>query len=392
MARDSELAVFLRRKGQWEQTTDYEMLREPGGLRFRLNGLGADQDGADNVLLVCLDRGRLDCLLFDTVGLPGERLRMELGERRILEISLLCRTLDRDGKIRLLPWRWVDDLAPCGPRDRVFTYDARRKTLLFGNGEQGAVVQAGRGSVLVTGLRLTLGRDGNIPARAGLRFPGETRTVENSSAAGGRDRESVDEAAVRFLQELGRTEKCVTAADYERLVRNTPGLRVGAARVIPGYDREEPAGRSSALTVVVAPASGEKRPMPDERFLAEVRTQLEARRMICTQVKVIAPVYEDVDVFLALRTQGAPDREEIRRLVEGYLSPETMGGPLRAGELAARLQTMPGVLQVKRLDLRALSSSCYQDAAGDIHLSPAAIPVLRKLELDATPFYEGAER
>jgi len=389
MDRDSELAVFVRQKGQWEQITDYEMLREPGGLRFRLNGLGADQDGEDNVLLVCLDREHLDCLLFDTVGLPSERLLMDLGERRILDISLLCQTLDRDGKVRLRPWRWVDGLAPCGPRDRVFAYDARRKTLIFGNGEQGAVVQAGRGSVLVTSLRLTLGRDGNIPAKAGLRFPGEERAVENSSAAGGRDRESVEESAVRFLQELGSTEKCVTAADYERLARNTPGLRVGVARVIPGYDREEPTGRSSALTVVVAPASGEKRPMPDERFLAEVRSQLETHRMICTQVKVTAPVYEDVDVSIALRAQGAPDREEVRRLVEGYLSPENMGGPLRVGELAARLQAMPGVLQVKRLDLRAPGSGCYQDAAGDIHMSPIAIPVLRRLELEETPFFEG---
>jgi len=390
MARDSELAVFLRQKGQWEQTAEYEMLREPRGLRVRLNGLEADQDGEHNVLLVCLDRERLDCLLFDTVGLPGERLLMDLGERRVLDISLLCQTLDRDGKVRLHPWKWVDDLAPCGPRDRVFTYDARRKTLIFGNGEQGALVQGGKGSVLVTNLRVTLGRGGNIPAKAGLRFSGEEQAVENTPASGGRDRESVEESAVRFLQELGSTEKCVTAADYERLVRGTPGLRVGVARVIPGYDREEPAGRSPALTVVVAPASGDRRPMPDERFLAEVRAQLEAHRMICTQVKVTAPEYEDVEVSITLRTQGTLDREAVRRLVEQYLSPEAMGGPLRAGELAARLQAMPGVLQVKRLDLRALSSGCYQDAAGDIHMSPIAIPVLRNLELEETPFYEGA--
>lgn len=388
MARDSELAVFLRQNGRWEQTTEYETIRELGGLRVRLDGRGSDQDGEDNVLLVCLDRDHLDCLLFDTVGLPGEQLLLDLGERRILDISLLCQTLDRDGKVRLHPWRWVDDLAPCGPRDRVFAYDARRKTLTFGNGEQGAVIRPGKGSVLVTGLRVSLGRDGNVPANAGLRFLGVDRAVENGSAAGGRDRETVEEAAVRFLRELGSTEKCVTAGDYERLVRNTPGLRVGVARAIPGYDREEPTGRSSALTVVAAPASGEKRPMPDRRFLEEVRTQLEAHRMVCTQVKVTAPVYEDVDVSASLRTQGTLDREAARRLVEGYLSPERMGGPLRAGDLAARLQAVPGVLQVKRLDLRALSPGCYQDAAGDIHMSPIAIPVLRQLELEEIPFSE----
>jgi predicted phage baseplate assembly protein len=397
MARNAQLAVFLRRDGGWEQTATYETERGPEGLLVRLDTTGTRQDGGDNVWVVCLDPARYGELLFDTAGLPGETISLHLDGKQVLPetFTLLCRTLDTDGQIRLLPWRCVDTFSACGPRDRVFLYDPLRETLTFGNGEYGSLVQKGEGAVLVTGMVLSLCGGGNIPAGAGLRFLDDKVPADNDAAVGGADLETTDEAAARFLRQLRDTEKCASAADYEHLARTTPGLRVAAAKALPGYDPDEPTGSgwSPTVTVVVVPASSGPRPRPDGRFLAEVQARLDRLRPICTRVRVIAPVYEEVYASVRLQGTETVTEETVRRLAEDYLSAAGagIGGPVRPEELAARLQAMPGVLRVRQVDLRAPGPGCYQDASGDIRLARHAIPVLRELKLERIP-EERAER
>jgi len=62
-----------------------------------------------------------------------------------------------------------------------------------------------------------------------------------------------------------------------------------------------------------------------------------------------------------------------------------IGGPIRPGEAAARLQALPGVLQVVSVDLRAPGPGCYQDAFGDIRIPRHAIPCLKELRLERIP-------
>ena len=391
MARDSALAVFFRAGRDWVQTAAYEFERREEGLLVRLDTTAAEQDDAENLLIVCLDPERVGTLLFDAEGLPGETFALHLDDRRILPetFTLLCRTLDRDGKVRLLPWRCVDDFYACGPRDRVFVYDPVRETITFGDGEHGALVQKGEGAVLVTGMVLSLCGGGNIPENAGLVFLDDGMEVRNLAAAGGMDRETVDEAAARFLRELSETEKCASAADYERLARTTPGLRVAAAKALPGYDPDEPTGKSAApvVTVVAVPASSMPRPLPDARFLRAVQERLERLRPICTRVKVIPPAYEDVYATVRLKGRDAVTQQAVRDVLERYLSADGagIGGPIRPGEAAARLQALPGVLQVVSVDLRAPGPGCNQDAFGDIRIPRHAIPCLKELRLERIP-------
>lgn len=391
MARDASLAVFLRMGNDWVQTADYETGRGEDGLLLRLNTSKTSQDGEANLLVVCLDTDRVGTLLFDTEGLPNETITLHLDDRRILPetFTLLCRTLDTDGQIRLLPWRCVDDFYACGPRDRVFVYDAVREIITFGDGEHGALVQRGEGAVLVTGMVLSLCGGGNIPENAELTFLNDGMEAKNFAATGGADKETVDEAAARFLRELSNTEKCASAQDFEHLARTTPGLRVAAAKALPGYDPDEPTGGngSPVVTVVVVPASSKPRTLPDGRFLKEVEHRLEKLRPICTRVKVISPVYEDVYATVRIKGRETVTVRAVQELLESYLSASDagIGGPVRPGEVAARLQAMPGVLQVLSVDLRAPGPGCYQDAFGDIRLPRHAIPFLRELKLERIP-------
>ena len=389
-ALESELAVFVRTADRWEQTGKWVAVATTGGRVLQMDTTEAVQDGADNVLVISLNPVYSNQLLFDAKGLPGETITLNLEGRTALTDSfvLLCNTLDRDGQIRPALWRWTEDFYSCGPRDRVFTYDPARETITFGDGEHGALLCRGEGAVLVADLTLTYGAGGNIPAGAeNLSFVDSGLWAPNQAAAGGSDQESAAQAQARLLQMLSVTRKCVSAADYERLAMETPGLRVAAAKALPAYDPDEPTGvsRMPTVTVVVVPAGAGERPLPDRRFLEAVQRQLDSIRPIGTRVKVVPPVYVDVYVQTTLRggeTGGEADLEERLR---AYLEGTGIGGFLQAGDVAALIQSAPGVLQVQEVDLRSPSPGCYQNSDGDIRLPRLAIPRLKELRVERLP-------
>ena len=389
LARDGDLAVFVRTAERWEQTGLWHSAATEEGRLLQLDTSSAVQDGAENVLVVVLDPVHSSRLLFDAKGLPGETFFLDLEGRTALTESflLLCDTLDRDGKVRPALWRCVDDLYAWGPRDRVFTYDAVRETITFGDGEHGALLQRGEGAVLTAGLVLTFGAGGNIPGGTELTFREDGLSVRSQAARGGRDRETASQAQARLLRELSTTRKCVSAADYERLAKETPGLRVAAAKALPGYDPDEPTGvsRLPVVTVVAVPAGTGERPLPDRRFLAAVQRQMDTVRPIGTQVKVVPPVYVELEADVTIRGGEADVADTLREKLSRWLEAAGIGGTLQAGEVWALVQAADGVLQVREVTLRAVSPGCYQNEEGDIRLPRRAIPRLGALRVERMP-------
>lgn len=391
MSRKAELAVFLRRNGAWEQTAEYDAALLPNGRSVTLNTTGTEQDGEANALIVCLDPEHCGDLIFDARGLPSETFFLNLNGREILteKFTLLCQSLDTDGKIRPMTWRCVDDFYACSPRDRVFTYDSLHETITFGDGEHGALLQAGEGAVLITGMTVSLCGGGNIPAGTQMRFTDDGTAVRNEGAAGGAERESAGEASMRLLEMLEETQKCASAADYKHLAMTTPGLRVGEVKVLPGYDPGEPTGvsRTPTVTVVVAPASENPKPTPDGRFLTSVQERLERFRPVCTRVRAVPPAYQNVQISIRLTAQEMVTESTIRGVTERYLSSEGVGigGTILPSELAVHLQAIPGVLRVVQVDLRAPGPGCYQNSSGEIRLPPCTIPCLQNLKIRLVP-------
>ena len=388
-ARDGELAVFVRADGRWRQTDRWQSAAAEEGRLLRLDTSGAASDGEDNVLVLSLEPEHSSRLLFDARGLPGETFFLDLEGRTVLteNFTLLCDTLDRDGEVRPALWHCVEDLYACGPRDRVFTYDPVRETITFGDGEHGALLRPGAGAVLAASLTLSYCGGGNIPGGENLAFADDGLTVRNTAAAGGAEGETPEQAQARLLRELSDTRKCVSAGDYERLAKATPGLRVSAARALPAYDPDEPTGvsRMPTVTVVAVPGGAGERPLPDGRFLEAVQRQLDSVRPIGTRVKVVGPVYVELDVDVSLRGGEDGVEEALRSALEDWLAEAGIGGDLRAGDAAARVQAAPGVLQVREVSLHTASPGCYQNGAGDIRLPRRGIPRLRELRVERLP-------
>ena len=162
---------------------------------------------------------------------------------------------------------------------------------------------------------------------------------------------------------------------------------MAAARALPAYDPEEPTGvsRLPTVTVVAVPAGAGECPLPDGRFLAAVQRQLDGVRPIGTQVRVVPPVYVELTVEATLWGGEEGVEEALEASLRNYLARSGIGGTLRAGDVAARVQAAPGVLRVREVDLRTSSAGCYQNAEGDIRLPRRGIPHLKELRVTCLP-------
>lgn len=379
-------ALFLRVKGRWEESEDWIPTRREDGITIEFDASGADAGGAEhNVMVVSLDVDRASELLFDAKGLPGETFFLGLEGRTVIpeRFTLLCNTLMEDGTVSPELWHRVDDFYHSGPADRVFTYDRDRETVTFGDGEHGALLMGGHGAVLAAEMTVTYCAGGSIPEDAGLWFDDDGRPVEHTDAFGGSDGESLDEAQARLIRMLNTTRRCVSAEDYERLAKSTPGLRIRKVRALPGYDPEDPAGvsRFPVVTVVAVPEGRDIRPTPDGRFLETVRRELDSVRPIGVRIHVMAPVYVDIDVSVSLRGAGDGAEEHMTEGLREYFDKVGIGGTVSADDVAAIAQASPGTLQVRNVRLRTPSAGCVQTSDGNIRLPRAGSACLRRLEI-----------
>ncbi|MBO4419371.1 MAG: putative baseplate assembly protein [Oscillospiraceae bacterium] len=386
-AHGADPAVFLRTKMGWEQVSSYELRRGADGLRITLNAEEAAVDGETNLLVACLDPVRLHDLLFDATGRPGESFRLNLGGKRVLteRLTLMCQTLCEDGAVRPAIWRCVDDLAVCGPRDRVFQYDRKRELLTVGDGARGALIAPGNGAVMVIEELVSLCGEGNIPANARLRFTEDGMETVNTAAYGGCEAETLSEGRGRLLRRLQQTRKCVSAKDYEFQAMNTPGLRMAGARAIPGYDvRRKHQKTPACVSVAVLPAADNEKPVPDERFLAAVSRQLERCRSVCVRAEAIPVRYAEMAVRVDLWAEKELCKETVEDAMRSFFAPrrERIGAPADSEELAAFLQKLPGARQINTVEMRALDQNSYQTSGGDLTVMPDTILHLARVTVN----------
>lgn len=235
-------------------------------------------------------------------------------------------------------------------------------------------------------LTISQGGGGNIPANAGLFFTDNHISIDNAAAVGGTDGETIEQAMRRQLRQQCMTGKCLSALDYETQARRTPGLRVAAAKALPDYDPHSPLGTQvrALVTVVVLPASDDPRPQPSQAFLDAVTRQLERCRMIGIQIQAIPPRYIEIDVSLQLRIETRLTYETVQKALADYFSIDkaNFGAVARRSDVAALLQQLPGVLEVRRLELSGVGQNVYRSTTGDIHIPPEALAVLRKVSVD----------
>ncbi|MFD9632134.1 putative baseplate assembly protein [Streptomyces violascens] len=336
--------------------------------------------------------------LGDSEGVPGQRLMLAnapvVGGAR-LEISA------GEGWEE---WEAVDDFASSGPFDRHFTLDAATGEIAFGPSVRqpdGTVRQFGAVPIKGAAIRASRygtggGRSGNV-ARGSIQvlrssIPYISRVENREAARGGVDGETVEEAKTRAPIALRAQERAVTARDYEELARRAaPETARIACLAADAAESGDNAVRVLVVPQAVPDRGGRLRfeqLVPGDELLGRVTTFLDDRRPLGTRLAVGPPFYQGVTVVATLHSFRAAKADHVRddalNALYSYLDPLTggahgtgwpFGRPLRAGEIFAALQRVPGVELVDEVLLHPADPLTGRrgDATDRIELSPSAL-------------------
>ncbi len=166
-------------------------------------------------------------------------------------------------------------------------------------------------------LSVTRGRAGNI--RAGNRFmagglPAYIQFYNPTEGTGGAFRETLEEVKKRFLQDLKKPYRAVTAEDYERLVMETPELCIHKVKAWMNQD-------GNMVCIAVKPGTDEAFPGLSDVYRTAIEKQLEDKRLLTTKVRIVDPVYSPIDVHgtIYVKRQYENSRELIEQAIRNKI-------------------------------------------------------------------------
>jgi predicted phage baseplate assembly protein len=227
------------------------------------------------------------------------------------------------------PWTEVDDFSGSGPNDNVYLLDPTTGVITLGDGAQGHIPVANldnpSGSIVAVSYQFGGGANTNIPAGSALTLmtsiPGVDSGALNMPFAGygGSDEETLQSAMNRAPAALKSQNRAVTAEDYETLAKQAGPI--ARAKALPLYHPDFPGMQvPGVVSVIVVPNVASPEPMPSPGLLRTVCAYLDQRRLVATELYVIAPTYVPVTIALQVLAQPDADTAAVEQGVETALT------------------------------------------------------------------------
>jgi hypothetical protein len=259
------------------------------------------------------------------------------------EVAVLSVQLEVDEGSGFEVWQEVEDFFASGSDDPHFTVNKTTGEIAFGDGERGRIPVANpalpQTNIVARRYRFGGGTRGNSGVGTITELQASVPDVEDVTnrlpSLLGSDEEPLGDAKLRAAQELKSKKRAVTAEDFERLARETPGARVRRAKALPLKHPKFPdAEIPGVVTVIVVPDGDAPNPTPNEATLRAVCAYLNAHRLLTTEVHVSPPRYRQVRIDADVIVAPAADLAEVKQSVDeallDYFHP-LRGGPDGSG-------------------------------------------------------------
>lgn len=326
-------------------------------------------------------------------GLPNQSY--ELYDFSFIPESLLLqigKILPNTKEVVWEDWTYVPDFMNSSNEDKHFVYDYENSTFVFGNNEKGVVPEdSDFANIKIIRCHLGGGSKGNIKEHLIDTIISDDPLLENvfvtnyQIASGGLEKESLLDAKQRLLDELeNHTERAITSKDYEMLAKNTPGLRVARAKALPLYSvglQDYPNNKMPAVvTIVVVPYSEEKKPLPSEGFLKNVKAYLNQHRLLTTELHVIAPEYIKITIYAVVVVEPYM-KGEAKKIIDALnklldpLNDDQRGGwefgrSVYKGDIYSVISEIEGVTFIKDLWIEGEGRGIRKESSGNIIIPP----------------------
>ncbi len=218
------------------------------------------------------------------------------------------------------------------------------------------------------GAAVTSGPRGNI--RAGSRLISksykEAAFYNPGAGTGGAFRESLQDVRMRFREDIYTPYTCVTAEDYESVVKKVPGLCIKKVHAV--MDEFE-----NSVHITVMPGTDEDFPRLSKEYLAAIDETLSERRLIGTRYQIVPPVYAAVSahaiVYVKRRFLNSKARiEETVRTALDYLETDrNFGEVLVYEDLFALIEELECVDYIYELFISPMNHKHAKLKGVDIH-------------------------
>ena len=311
-------------------------------------------------------------------------------------------------------WTEVEDFAPYGPNDMVYTLDHSTGLVSFGDGIKGKIPRwlsgngSNRDSADQTNIMATSYRwGGGAQANSGpdtittLLAPlSNIQSVTNPSPSyGGADEETVEHAQDRAPMTLRTSNRAVTTDDFAFLATQTPGAQIQRAEAFPLLNPNFRVRRSAvdgspqieapipgAVTVFVIPQSQHPKPVPTKSTLQLVSNYLDQHRLLTSEVFVAPPNYREVRIEVQVIAKPTYDLGKVGNAVRdkllAYFNPLPPGGadeegwgfgdPINFAETYREIFEADGVKLITGT-LKTYVDQALQPPCTDVQLQPDEI-------------------
>jgi predicted phage baseplate assembly protein len=324
----------------------------------------------------------------------------------VLKDSLKVQIDDGTGP---LAWQIVTDFLGSGPGDLHLVLNRTSGEVRAGDGINGAIPVANPNNpdanVVALEYRHGGGASGNVAAGAIKNLLTPVPGIDNGlvanpfAAAGGRDEETLDEAKRRASQSLRARCRAVTPEDFEMLAREAANIARAKALPLfhPGFPGVQVPG---VVTVIVVPDVASPNPTPSEGTLRTVCAYLDRRRLLTTEVYVIGPTYQRVEIDADVTARDDADlaavNDGIIQALRAFFDPLhggddgagwPFGGTIRFSKVYQRVFTVSGVDSIERLTIE-LDGETMEDCK-DVPIAANALLYSTTHTIDVT--YAGSQ-
>jgi predicted phage baseplate assembly protein len=309
-------------------------------------------------------------------GSDGTRnQKWTLANNPVIEGSVKVEIDDGTGAV---PWTVRDDLLDAKPDDLVLALAPASGELLAGDGVYGAVPTANAqnpdANVIATEYRYGGGARGNVPAHAVNSLLTAVEGIDGGKvtnlfpAAGGSDGEQLADAEQRARRLVRSQSRAVTVEDFEALAKQAG--EVARAKALPLYHPQFPTiPVPGVVSVIILPkakpiAGRPFTPLPSQGLLRTVCAYLDARRLLTTELYVLAPTYQEIVVSVTVVPTADADStivwQGVQDALTRYFDPLTggdagagwgFGDTIRYSKVYQRVFSAPGVDSIEGLSL-----------------------------------------
>lgn len=322
---------------------------------------------------------------YDTNGLPYQFI--ELDDYEILPDSLELMVEDELNPGCFIPWEQVDSFYCSGADDCHYCYDDDKGRIIFGDCEYG---KAPEGRLIIIGYKRTGGEGGNVKSMQINRpkeVPEGVSFYNKEDAYKGCEKESIEDCFRRFIVESRGVHRAITNEDYETLIKNTPGLMIANAKVIPITELSERDVKLDELTVtaVVQPYGGRKKKALNKAYLDNIHRYMADKKLIGAGLNILSPDYIDISVLLevAVKPQYINAYNMVSSAVTDYFDNicNDFGKPVLYSDLYGKLDVLECVKQVQSLTISTQGRRIKRSMYGDLLMPVNGLAYLAELKI-----------